>query len=225
MPRSSTGGELLRQDLEQVDGRERDRAAERQDHQRDPQRAREQPAIAAVHPEEHGLGPAVDRTVRRHHQPEHSIGVRVRATTPEKKIAAASGSRTRGTAGRSAGHERERHEHRHQRGGRRDHREADLARAVEGREQRRLGRPRSAGGCSRSRRSRRRPRCRWRARCASRVSTLIEAPNAGHHHEGGDHRDRDRHAWRRSSSASRAGTKGSPGRRGRCPRRGCARRR
>ena len=37
-----------------------------------------------------------------------------------------------------AGHEGERHEHRHQGGGGGDHREADLARAVEGGEQRRL---------------------------------------------------------------------------------------
>ena len=49
---------------------------------------------------------------------EHSIGVSVRATTPEKKIAAASVMRefAEQLAG-IAGHERQRHEHRHQRRG------------------------------------------------------------------------------------------------------------
>ena len=70
---------------------------------------------------------------------EHIIGVSVRATTPEKKIAAASVMRelAEQPAG-VAGHEGERHEHRHQRRGRGDDREADLAGAVEGGEQRRL---------------------------------------------------------------------------------------
>jgi hypothetical protein len=67
------------------------------------------------------------------------MGVSVRATTPEKKIAAASWiANSRNKLSGVAGHEGERQEHRHQGGGGGDHREADLARPVEGGEERRL---------------------------------------------------------------------------------------
>ena len=131
--------ELLRDRLEQVDGGKRDHGPDRQDHERDVERARQDPAIAVDHALEDRLGQAVDRPVRRHHQ--------LRAHHRRQRAGDDAGEEDRGgeldrelaeqTPG-VAGHEGERHEHRHQRAGRRDDREADLARAVEGGEQRRL---------------------------------------------------------------------------------------
>ena len=124
---------------------------------------------------------------------EHSIGVSVRATTPEKKIAAASVmANSRKSLPVLPGHEGERHEHRHEGGGRRDDREADLARAVEGGEQRRLALldapvhvldlhdrvvHHDADG----------------EHDGEQGQHVDGGAEVAHHHEGGDDRDRDRH--------------------------------
>ena len=85
------------------------------------------------------LGHALDAAMGRHHQ--------LRAQHRRERARHDAGEEDRGgerdaefaeeLAG-IAGHEGEGHEHRHQGGGGGDHREADLARAVEGGEQRRL---------------------------------------------------------------------------------------
>jgi hypothetical protein len=93
---------------------------------------------------------------------------------------------------RVAGHEREGHEHGHERSGRRDHREADLAGAVEGSEQRRLSILDAAMDVldlddriidHDADREHDREQRQHVDRCAEER----------HHHEGGDHGDRDRH--------------------------------